>query len=75
MSIEDLVRSVISKKDPAGFYVIVADRNALPIVEKYAKDVQVEEYGDSLVIRTKSRRVAEELARRLARKNMLRFEL
>ncbi len=71
---EPEVRSILSKKDPQGYFVIVADAKAKELV-KDIDDVFVEEIGDCVIIKTKSRRIAERLARKLLRLGMLRFEL
>ncbi|MEM0000474.1 MAG: hypothetical protein QXH02_02090 [Desulfurococcaceae archaeon] len=74
-SIEKIVRRTLSRKDPAGYYVIVVvnAEEAKSIIEKYKKygGVVVEEAGDMIVTRSKSRKVAEELARALAVRNLL----
>ena len=72
---EEEIRSILSRKDPQGYYVIVAEVSARDLVKEWEKDVRIEEVGDRLIIRTRSRRIAERLARRLASRNMLRFDL
>ena len=72
---EEEIRSILSRKDPQGYYVIVAEASARDLVKEWEKDVRIEEVGDRLIIRTRSRRVAERLARRLASRNLLRFDL
>lgn len=73
--VERVIREILSRKDPAGYYVIIVANveKARGIVEKYKKrgEVVVEEAGDIIVVRSKSRKVAEELTRALVARNLL----
>lgn len=73
MNIERLVREVLSRKDPRGYYVIVADRRALnEIRELISSVVDLEEAGDVVFIRVASRSIAEKMIRTIAPKGLLK---
>lgn len=52
------------KKDPQGYYVIVASKSAKDVI-KNLKDVIFEDYSDLVIIKTKSRRIAHLIVNRL----------
>ncbi len=68
--VERLVRSLLARRDPEGFYVVPARRGALQLLEGL-EGVVVEEAGDTVFVRARSRRVAEKVARLLARRGLL----
>jgi hypothetical protein len=71
---KDIIKEITSRKDPQGYYVLVAVNNKIvhKIVERYAKsNLLTEVVGDIIIIRCKSRRIAEELARSLLSRNLL----
>ena len=71
----DVIKEILSRRDPQGMYVIVADARARDVVEEFRGwGVEWEEVGDEIIVRTRSRSVAERLARALARKGFLRVE-
>lgn len=53
---------MLSRKDPQGYYVIPCKLSILRVMEKHNINIVVEEAGDVVFLRTKSRRVAEYLA-------------
>jgi len=59
---------MLGKRDPQGYFVIVAKSDAL---EKVPKNVLVEELGDSIIIRVKSRSLALKLYKKLEREGLL----
>ncbi len=70
---ERVLREVLSKRDPQGYYIVPAAREGLKALSKeLLEQVLVEEAGDVVLIRTKSRRVAEAVARILLSKGYLR---
>ena len=66
---EKIVREVLSRKDPRGFYVITAHREALEVVGRL-RGVSIEESGDTLIIMTRSRSLAEKILRMLMARNL-----
>lgn len=73
--VQKILREILSRKDPFGYYVVVAINSieTKNIISKYEKKIQlvVEELGDTIILRCRSRRVVEELARELILKNLL----
>ncbi len=63
------VKDYISRKDPQGYYVIPARFDAVNIAEKFR--IEIENVGNCVLLRTKSRRVAETLVKLLMRKGLL----
>ena len=57
-----LLRDILARKDPEGYYVIPAKREALEHLESLLKDLSIVEAGDIVLLRTRSRRVAERIA-------------
>jgi hypothetical protein len=51
------VSSRIGKKDPEGYYVVVARRGIEPFLEGLG-DIRIDMLGDKVVIRTRSRNTA-----------------
>lgn len=73
-NIKKVIREITSRKDPSGYYVVLAINNdyVKTLVNKYiGKGLVVDAIGDVLVIRCKSRRVVEEIARILITKKFL----
>ena len=58
------------KKDPQGYYIIVANKSAESIV-KDLKDVIFEDYGNLVIIKTKSRRLAHLIINKLCKLGLL----
>jgi len=61
----------IRKKDPHGFYIIYVKREVEKELEKY-NNILIENYGDCLIIKTRSRRIALSIINRF--KNRLCLE-
>ncbi len=68
--IKKIVDDIISRKDPQGYYVIPAKKDALKFL-KIGSGVLIEDVGDFIIIRVKSRRIAERMARSLALKGLV----
>lgn len=66
---DKLLAELLSRRDPQGFYVIVARREALEAVR--CEKVHVELVGDLVIIRSRARNVAERLAKLLLRQGLL----
>ncbi|MCC6043261.1 MAG: hypothetical protein LM553_00055 [Desulfurococcaceae archaeon] len=76
MSDERVIKEILSKKDPQGYYVLPAVNSAelQRVLEGYVKlGVQAYYYGDVALIRCRSRRMAEEIARKLHSKGLLKL--
>ena len=69
--VDRLLRELLSRRDPRGYYVIPArnTEEARSLAESEGADV--EEAGDVLYIRVKSRSAAARIASRLARSGLL----
>ncbi len=69
----DVVRELVSRPDPSGYYVVVLKREALRELGELlsSKGVVVEEAGPIVVARTRSRRLAAEIARQALRRGLL----
>ncbi|MEM0494130.1 MAG: hypothetical protein QXU72_02540 [Thermofilum sp.] len=63
-----LCDELLGKRDPEGYYVILAKLEALPLLEGF--DVRVEQ-SPSLLVRVKSRSVARKICRILQARNPL----
>jgi len=60
----DLVKAIISKRDPQGYYVISLRRTqATDNVLLKVRDAEIEYYGDTVIVRTKSRDEAKRIVR------------
>ncbi|BES82098.1 hypothetical protein [Pyrodictium abyssi] len=63
-----IIEDILRRPDPAGYYVIVLRREderdnvVYAILEKYRDEVMEETLGDIVVVRTKSRRIARDIA-------------
>jgi hypothetical protein len=72
--LKNVIKDFISRKDPQGYYVIPAKKEALEILRE-TDDINIEEGGDYIIIRTKSRREAERILKALAKRGLLELEL
>lgn len=68
---EKRLKDYLERRDPQGYYVIPAKRNALEYIKTIGINVHIEETGDIVFIRVKSRRIASHLVRILAKKKAL----
>ncbi len=59
---------MLGKRDPQGYFVIVAKKEALGLLPKEAL---IEEVGDNIIIRVKSRSLAQKLLKKLQREGLL----
>ena len=62
---------ILARRDPKGYYVIVASRESLKLLAGMP-GVVVEEHGDLAVIKVKARSLARRIVRMLASRNLLR---
>ncbi len=67
---------ILSRRDPHGYYVIPAKEEALPILSRFATrpGVILVEYSDMVILKTRSRSLAERVARILAREGLIAEE-
>ena len=69
---EDLIREILSRRDPHGYYVIPALAEAASEVEKLGVEgVKLDFAGDVVYVKVRSRSAAARIARHLARLNLL----
>lgn len=71
-SAEKIIRDMLSRRDPSGNYVVLAlsSNKARSILAQY-NHLDVEDSGSIIIIKCKSRRVAEELTRKLLTRGVL----
>ena len=76
MSEELVLRDILSRKDPHGYYVIPMKEEALEAVKHYLSrpGVIIVEYNDVILLKTRSRSLADRVARLLARRGLLAVE-
>ena len=67
-----LVDDILRRRDPFGYYVIPARREALEVIPgELAERLVVEEAGELVVLRTRSRSVARRVAVLLAKRGLV----
>ena len=68
-----ILRDVLSRRDPHGYYVIPVKAEGRDLVEPYLRrpGVVLVEYADIILLKTRSRSLAEKIARSLARRGLL----
>jgi len=76
LSEEVLVREILQRKDPHGYYVIPVREEALPLIRPYMArpGVILVEYSDLILFKTRSRSLAEKVAHLVARRGLLAGE-
>lgn len=66
------MEEVTSRRDPQGYYVVVypleARSHLARILESREGEVYIEEYGDTVIVRSKSRRVVKRVVVELAKR-------
>lgn len=71
---ERILRDLLSKRDPHGYYVVPVARHYVDELKKLVekmKDVVVEDAGDVVIVRVRSRSVAARIARWALRRKAL----
>lgn len=72
---EKIIREIVSKRDPFGYYVVVAlnSSEAEEVINKYKVrgELLIEEVGNVIIVRSKSRKIVEELTRVLVTKKLI----
>ncbi len=68
--LEELVREFLSRRSPDGYYIIPVRREARSLLEKYS-GVIVEEAGTLLLVKTRSRSIAEKILRKLHMRGLI----
>ena len=67
-----LVDDILRRRDPFGYYVIPAKREALEVIPgELVERLVVEEAGELVVLRTRSRSVARQVAVLLAKRGLV----
>ncbi|HIQ03126.1 MAG TPA: hypothetical protein EYH40_01755 [Desulfurococcales archaeon] len=62
--IDSIIKSIISKRDPQGYYVIpLRNKPELNSLLSRFKGLNVESYGSIVIVRTKSRDIAKRIIR------------
>ncbi|MEM1831744.1 MAG: hypothetical protein QXJ64_08405 [Thermosphaera sp.] len=73
MNDEKVLCSILSRRDPNGYYILVADKKCLELLKQSRRAlIIVEEIGDSVILKTRSRSAAERIARLLLAKRLLK---
>ncbi len=67
-----IVREILSRRDPQGYYVIPLDSSKLQVVVEDTSDIIVEEAGDIVFVRVKSRSRAERIIEKALRVGALK---
>ncbi len=62
---------ILSRKDPNGYYIILAKKNALDVVSSLSLPVIAQDEGRYIVLKTRSRSVAKKLVEQLKKVNAL----
>uniref|UniRef100_A0A7C3SKF7 Uncharacterized protein n=1 Tax=Thermofilum pendens TaxID=2269 RepID=A0A7C3SKF7_THEPE len=65
----DACVDLLRRRDPQGYYVLAAKREALELLEKLG--VSVEDAGSFLLVRVRSRSLAQRVCEMLLRKGLL----
>lgn len=71
-----VLRDILSRRDPHGYYVIPARPEAWDLVSPLSgrDGVVIVEYGDVILVKTRSRSLASRIARMLASRGLLALE-
>ncbi|GAB6148826.1 hypothetical protein [Stetteria hydrogenophila] len=73
--VERVVRDLLSRRDPHGYYVIPAKAEAEEVVRQLGvPGVLLEPAGDTVYVKVRSRSGAARIARRLAKLGLLALE-
>jgi len=72
LNTDKIIRDIVSRRSPDGSYLVISlnSSEAKKIILQYS-DISVEESGYLLVVKSRSRRVIEELARKLLARGFL----
>lgn len=67
---ERIIREYLSKRDPRGYYIIPATKGCEELLTNIS-GIELEEAGNTVFIKTKSRSTAEKILRILIKRNYL----
>jgi len=70
-NVDRVAAEILAKRDPEGYYVILAEPSAREVLNGFS-GIVVEEAGNSLVVRTRSRSLVEKVVKRLASAGLLK---
>ncbi|MEB3851685.1 MAG: hypothetical protein LRS49_03790 [Desulfurococcales archaeon] len=73
-SVEDLVRELLSRRNPHGYYVIPVRIDAVSELVRGVDGVVVEEIADTALVMVRSRSAAERIARAALARGALALE-
>ncbi len=73
-SVEELIRELLARRNPHGYYVIPVKLDGVNEVASGVEGVVVEEIGDIALVMVRSRREAERIARQALAKGLLALE-
>lgn len=73
-SYEDLIRELLARRNPHGYYVIPVKVYGLSEIVKGVEGVVVEEVGDTALVMVRSRHEAERIARSALSRGLLALE-
>lgn len=59
----------LGKTDPEGYYIIIARKEAKNIISKY-ENIIIENHGEEIIIKTKSRSTGKHILRKLSQLNL-----
>lgn len=73
MKTEKLIQEILSKRTPDGYYLIPTDRKGLVAIRtRFSVNFEIEELGDVVVVKVKSRNIAEKITRYLVLKGLVK---
>lgn len=73
-SYEELIRELLARRNPHGYYVIPVKLDGVDEVVKGVEGVVIEEVGDTALVMVRSRREAERIARSALNRGLLALE-
>jgi len=74
MEYTHILRELLARRDPHGYYVIPANDKALEYINGFEGVKIVNAGGDIILIKTRSRNTALKIARMLMKRNLIEIE-
>lgn len=70
---KSVLRELLSRRDPSGYYVIPAEKSAIELLQQcYSNSIVVEDLGDILLVKVTSRSSAERIVNLLFSRGLLK---